>query len=90
MHALDESNKAALGNRLARIEGQVRGLRKLIEQDADCEKVAQQMAAARKALDKTYHELLACMIERELRVDGQSERAAKNLAQVRALLSKYG
>ena len=59
MHALDESNKAALGNRLARIEGQVRGLRKLIEQDADCEKVAQQMAAARKALDKTYHEVVA-------------------------------
>lgn len=90
MQALDATTKTALGNRLARIEGQVRGLRKLIDQDADCEKVAQQMAAARKALDKAFHEMLACMIEREMHAGRQSESADANLAQIRALLSKYG
>jgi len=42
----DPEKKKALCARLARIEGQLRGLQKLIETDADCEKVAQQMAAA--------------------------------------------
>ena len=43
MQALDPHTKTGLSNRLARIEGQVRGLRRLIEADADCEKVAQQI-----------------------------------------------
>ncbi len=54
--------KKALCARLARIEGQLRGLQKLIEQDADCEKIAQQMAAARKALDKSFFSLVGCVI----------------------------
>jgi len=38
--------------RIARIEGQLRGIQKLIREDAECEKIAQQMSAARKALEK--------------------------------------
>jgi DNA-binding FrmR family transcriptional regulator len=38
-------------------------LQKLIEADADCEKIAQQMAAARKALDKSFFSMVGCMIE---------------------------
>lgn len=90
MQALDPQTKTGLSNRLARIEGQVRGLRRLIEADADCEKVAQQMAAARKALDKTFHEMLACMIEREVQSTRHAESTDANLKQIRALLSKYG
>ena len=45
---VDADKKRALCARLARIEGQLRGLQKLIDGDADCEKIAQQMAAARK------------------------------------------
>ena len=90
MQALDPKSKTNLSNRLARIEGQVRGLRRLIDADADCEKVAQQMAAARKALDKTFHEMLACMIEREVQSTRQSASADASLKQIRALLSKYG
>ena len=50
----DPERKRALLLRLKRAEGQLRGIQKLIESDADCEKVAQQLAAARKALDKTF------------------------------------
>jgi len=46
-----EARRKALCARLARVEGQVRGLQRLIEADTDPEKVAQQMAAARKALE---------------------------------------
>lgn len=61
-HLHDSTRKKALVMRLRRIEGQLRGLQRLIEDDADCEKVAQQMAAARKALDKSFFSLVGCVI----------------------------
>ena len=51
--ALSAQQKKDLLNRLARIEGQLRGVQKLIalaDEPEDCDAVAQQMAAARKAL----------------------------------------
>lgn len=84
----DTHTKTELNNRLARIEGQVRGIRRLIDEDADCDKIAQQMAAARKALDKAFHEMLACMIEKDV-LARPDERSSENMAHIRALLSKY-
>lgn len=55
--------KKAVIDRLSRIEGQIRGIQKLIDSDADCGKIAQQMAAARKALDKAFFSMVGCMIE---------------------------
>ena len=49
--ANNEASQKSLCARLARVEGQLRVLQKLIQSDAEPEKVAQQMAAARKALD---------------------------------------
>jgi DNA-binding FrmR family transcriptional regulator len=75
----DPEKKKALCARLARIEGQLRGLQKLIETDADCEKIAQQMAASRKALDKSFFAMVGCMIE-------QGDQSAEHVA---ALLTKF-
>ena len=58
----DPERKRSLVLRLKRVEGQLRGIQKLIEDDNDCEKVAQQLAAARKALDKTFFAMVGCMI----------------------------
>ena len=49
--------------RLKRVEGQLRGIQRMINEGEDCEPVAQQLAASRKALDKAFFELLACAIE---------------------------
>ena len=49
--------------RLKRVEGQLRGIQRMIEGGEDCEPIAQQLAASRKALDKAFFELLACAIE---------------------------
>lgn len=54
-----KARRKALCARLARIEGQVRGLQKLINTQAEPEKVSQQMAAARKALDKAFFAMVA-------------------------------
>lgn len=91
MQGYDTATRTGMGNRLARVEGQIRGIRRLIDEEADCEKIAQQMAAARKALDKAFHEMLACMIEREVLCGqaDQSASAADQMAHIRDLLSKY-
>src|SRR6476469_1647127 len=60
-NALSGEQKKDLLNRLARIEGQLRGVQKLIAlaaEPSDCDAVAQQMAAARKALDRSFVQLL--------------------------------
>ncbi len=58
----EQVRKKALCARLARVEGQLRGLQKLIQADAQPEQVAQQMAAARKALDKAFFAMVSGMI----------------------------
>lgn len=58
----DEARKRALVMRLKRIEGQLRGIQRLIDEGEDCEKVAQQLAAARKALDKSFFTMVGCVI----------------------------
>lgn len=76
---LDLEKKQAMCARLARIEGQLRGVQRLIEDDAECEKVVQQLAAARKALDKTFFTMIGCMI-------AQGDLPADHVAD---LLAKY-
>jgi CsoR family transcriptional regulator, copper-sensing transcriptional repressor len=58
----DASKKKALCARLARVEGQLRGVQRLIDSEADCEAIAQQLAAARKALDKSFFTMVGCML----------------------------
>jgi CsoR family transcriptional regulator, copper-sensing transcriptional repressor len=58
----DPERKRALLMRLKRVEGQLRGIQRLLETDSDCEQVAQQLAAARKALDKTFFSMVGCVI----------------------------
>ena len=48
---VDRANKAALLRRLSRIEGQVRGVAQMIEDDRYCIDVLTQLAAIRSALD---------------------------------------
>jgi DNA-binding FrmR family transcriptional regulator len=53
------SDKEAILRRLARIEGQVRGLRSMVDDEAYCIDVLTQIAAATKALDGVALRLLA-------------------------------
>lgn len=77
----------AMLKRLARIEGQIRGLQAMIRREEDCEAIAQQFAAARKALDKAYQELLACLLEEAVLDPNQDSNAT--LSRVRSIFTKY-
>ena len=61
----DPQAKKAMDARLARIEGQVRAVRRMIEEDRSCENIAQQLSAARRALDRAFYEMVSCMIRHE-------------------------
>jgi CsoR family transcriptional regulator, copper-sensing transcriptional repressor len=52
MSVRTESNPEELKKRLHRIEGQVRGVAKMIEDDRDCREVVQQLTAIRSAVQQ--------------------------------------
>jgi DNA-binding FrmR family transcriptional regulator len=56
--ALRQDNKPKLVNRLKRIEGQVRGVARMIEEDRYCIDVMTQLRAVRAALNRVESELL--------------------------------
>ena len=58
----DEAQKKALLNRLNRIEGQIRGIKKMIEEDAYCNDILVQSAAAGAALNAFSKNLLSAHI----------------------------
>lgn len=57
-HRSDEEYKALI-NRLSRIEGQVRGIRKMVETNAYCVDILTQVSAIQAALNAFNRELLA-------------------------------
>jgi len=64
----EEDELRALTNRLSRIEGQVRGVKKMLEDEAYCTDILTQVAAISAALNAFNKELLAnhiksCVVE---------------------------
>jgi DNA-binding FrmR family transcriptional regulator len=57
-HLVQRANKVALANRVNRIEGQVRGIGKMIEEDRYCIDVLTQINAIQSALDSLSIQLL--------------------------------
>lgn len=54
----DDEKKRKLINRLNRIEGQVRGIKKMLEEDAYCTDILTQSAAVSSAMDAFNRQLL--------------------------------
>lgn len=64
----EDQEKKALQNRLSRIEGQVRGIKNMLETEAYCTDILNQVAAVQAALNAFNRELLArhirgCVVE---------------------------
>ena len=53
-----EKDKAGITARLRRIEGQIRGLQRMIDEERDCADIVQQLSAARAALDRAGNEIV--------------------------------
>ena len=82
-------NKEAVLRRLRRLEGQVRGVERMVEEDRYCIEVVTQITAVQAALDKVALELLEehtehCVLGAE--DDAQGERTTELMGAVKRLL----
>jgi CsoR family transcriptional regulator, copper-sensing transcriptional repressor len=73
-------NKPALLTRLNRVEGQVRGISKMVQEDKYCIDILTQVSAAKAALDKVALELLRDHARHCLSSGGDLGQGKKNKA----------
>ena len=65
-------------NRIKRIEGQLRGILKMMEEEKDCKQVITQLSAVRSAVDRTIGivvstNLVDCVVEAERKGEDAGE-----------------
>lgn len=85
---IDVDVKAELQRRLARIEGQVRGIQNMLAEDRECRDVVTQIAAAAKALEQVGFRLLASGLTQCLQDPEQAEADGYPVAEVEKLFLK--
>ena len=71
---LSEKDAADVMARLRRIEGQIRGLQKMLEEQRECADIIQQLTAARSALDRVGNVMITCGL-RECLADANLDTA---------------
>ncbi|MBE6961486.1 MAG: metal-sensing transcriptional repressor [Ruminococcaceae bacterium] len=87
----ENSEQAALIRRLNRIEGQIRGIRGMVEKDAYCTDILQQVSAAQSALNGFSRELLGSHIRSCVVQDiqnGDLEVVEELLSTIQKLMSR--
>jgi len=80
MKLADPSAKADLLKRVRRIEGQARGVAKMIEEDRDCNEILQQLAAVRSAAHQATVALVRDYAAECVVSDGSPQEIADALA----------
>jgi len=83
-------DKEAVQRRLRRIEGQVRGLQRMVEEDRYCINILEQISAATKALQSVALELLDdhlahCVVDA---VKSGGDESAKKLSEASAAIGR--
>lgn len=83
--------KTQLANRLNRIEGQVRGVSKMVQDDKYCIDVLTQISAAQAALDKVALELLRghtrhCLANDSVQAKGVGDKADELVGAISRML----
>ncbi|MCA1363997.1 MULTISPECIES: metal-sensitive transcriptional regulator [Bradyrhizobium] len=83
--------KASVGKRLGRIEGQVRGLSRMVEEDRYCIDIVTQIAAVRAALRRVEEEVLkdhvAHCVEHAIASGDKADQRAK-IAELMAVIGR--
>jgi len=78
---------ADLNVRLRRVEGQIRGITRMLEEDRSCEDVITQLLAVRSAMDRVALEIVRRHVDRCLR-DLPPEESQSQIARIVELLIK--
>lgn len=64
MKIKDIAQKKRVADRLRRIEGQIRGVIQMIEDEANVKEIVQQISAIRSAIGQAANEEIVCAFER--------------------------
>ena len=83
---MEEHSKRVL-NRLKRIEGQIRGLEKMVEKEAPCADILTQLDAATAAMKKTGAAIIGANIKRC--INDASGDQEKNVEELQKALSRF-
>ncbi len=87
------NNKDAIKKRLNRVEGQVRGVSRMVDEDAYCIDILTQISAIEAAMDKVALELLRdhtkhCLMNKAIGPKSQDEKINEVVTAVGRLLAK--
>lgn len=84
MELIPSEDAARLVNRLRRVEGQARGLQRMVEENRPCDEIFTQLAATKAALDRVGV-LLISLKMRECLYEDQTQAQAAQAAVEKAL-----
>jgi len=82
-------SRKEIADRLAKIEGHVHGIRKMVDENRGCSDLLIQIAAVRSALDKVAKIILEDHIETCLLEAVKSGKADESMAELKEALSKF-
>ena len=85
----DKKQQKKVVNRLARIEGHVRSIKTMVDNDRDCSEVLIQIAAVRKALDNTAKVILKDHLEHCILHAIEKGEGSKSLENFEAAIDQY-
>ncbi|WP_332647431.1 metal-sensitive transcriptional regulator [Lysinibacillus sp. 54212] len=76
-------------NRVKRMEGQLRGILKMMEEDKDCKEVITQLSAVRSAVDRTIGVIVSTnLLECVQKADGDNEKMDEIIKEAMNLVVK--
>jgi len=85
-----KSDTEAILTRLRRIEGQIRGIHRMLAEDRVCEDIVTQLMAARSSLDQVGLLIIDQHIDRCLVAKEKPEAALRNLQEALRLWLRFG
>ncbi len=88
MHNTQHKRRKEVLDRLARIEGHVHGLRKMVAEDKSCPDILIQVAAIRAALNKVAHIVLEDHMETCMKEAASSGETEQHLEELKEALSR--
>ncbi len=78
----------AVQKRLSRIEGQIRGIKKMIDDGRNCKDVVTQFAAVSRALEQAAFGLVASQLTYCIEFPDEAKQAGYSVDEVKRLLSR--
>lgn len=86
---LDSEVEKQLKDRLSRIQGQLEGVKRMLDEQESCDDILVQMAAAKKAMNGAARQLLENHMETCVRDSVEGGDAGEALDSLRGALAKF-